>query len=176
MIRTKGHGCAYGLKSEGEFVLKTGWWWLVSSEFLASAVSRLCPGHERHNHLIGSSRTRPSGKYPVKLLDAIVHGFLQVDSVKDVVYSSFSGESDDVEVLVMEAGDSKRSIVRLRLQLVLEEKATEEKVSNRKLTIARAARATTNRMQRRRMVARRTISGSIETHRSLTLSKNIKRG
>ena len=107
MIRTKGHGCAYGLKSEGEFVLKP-WGWLVSSEFLASAASRLCPGHERHNHLIGSSRTRPSGRYPVKLLGAIVHGFLQVDSVKDVVYSSFSGDSDDVEVLVKEAGDSRK--------------------------------------------------------------------
>ena len=38
-----------------------------------------------------------------------MHGFLQVDSVKDeVYYSSFSGDSDDVDKLVKEAGNSKK--------------------------------------------------------------------
>ena len=59
-----------------------------------------------------------------------MHGFLQVDSVKDAVYSSFSGDSEDVEVLVKEAGDSKKKHGTIKAATGVGRESDRGKVSN----------------------------------------------
>ncbi len=81
VIRTKGHMCAYGMKSqdaegEGQVLKPTGW--ATNSPYIAEQVSKLCSNRwrgakHRHVHLI-SGRAKAAEVYPPRLCTAILKG------------------------------------------------------------------------------------------------------
>ncbi len=81
VIRTKGHMCAYGMKSKdghGEGLVKEPTGWTTNSPYIAEQVSASCSNRwkgskHRHVHLI-SGRAKAAEVYPPKLCTAILKG------------------------------------------------------------------------------------------------------
>ena len=80
-MKTKGHMCAYGMKSKDEFgegLVKKPTGWATNSPYIAEQVSQLCSNRHkgakhRHAHLI-SGKAKAAEVYPVKLCTAILKG------------------------------------------------------------------------------------------------------
>ena len=72
--------CQYGLKTPGKYEhptpAKKPTKFLTNSVWIAQELSRKCPGHHSHQHLVGG-RAKATGRYPPKLCDAICRGLVQ---------------------------------------------------------------------------------------------------
>lgn len=64
-------GCAFGLLSTKGNPLRKPWKIVLTSETLAAALGRRCPGHAFHDECIGGEEARKSGFYPQAMCDAI---------------------------------------------------------------------------------------------------------
>eukprot|EP00435_Cladocopium_sp_Y103_P064584 s563_g26.t1 len=67
----KPDGCAYGLVNQENIPLRKPWRVSTTSQTLAQAVTRQCPGHEYHAECLGGEEARKSGFYPQSLCDVI---------------------------------------------------------------------------------------------------------
>ncbi|CAK9047451.1 unnamed protein product [Durusdinium trenchii] len=64
-------GCSYGMTGPKNMPLKKPWKIRTTSQTLARAVHRLCPGHECHEECLGGKTARDSGFYPQSMCNVI---------------------------------------------------------------------------------------------------------
>lgn len=65
------HGCAYDLVNQKGNYLKKPWKVVLTSQMMASALERRCPGHESHEECLGGTDARNSGFYPQQMCNQI---------------------------------------------------------------------------------------------------------